>query len=402
MVGVVGHFFTGIEHMSTEQLVETVLGRTLVEPRPYQKRIVGKALDMFGGRYKNGAGEVETAAKSILIESPTGSGKTVMGQVTARALQHELPELVVGWVAMRRNLLAQAERENVSKQIGLENFHLVSMFDHAPEALVQARAEGKKILMVVDEAQHDAASSMAHLHNLLTPEFILGLSATPFRQDRVKLCFDKVIKDAGIHQLIQDGFLSQFDHYSIDNWNVETVAETYLREPERWGKSIFYFVDLERCFRCSNLLKRAGVRHEVVTGDSNVEEQLEAFREGRLPVLINCMKLTEGFDEPSLQTAFVRDSRKGCTMQMAGRAFRKFGGTRKQIVQSKQTHWPIIRTAMPVQQFTWQEDGWRSLSVNPLINLINSNTRLAIASVEVKMPEFLTKQKSKKARRIRF
>ena len=45
-------------------------------------------------------------------------------------------------------------------------------------------------LLVVDEAQHDAAQSMAVLHQRIRPRFILGLSATPFRADRVKLCFD--------------------------------------------------------------------------------------------------------------------------------------------------------------------------------------------------------------------
>jgi superfamily II DNA or RNA helicase len=223
--------------------VADVIAGTKIEARPYQRRIVTKAIDMFQGRYENGAGEVESNARSILIESPTGSGKTVMAFMAAKAFQVEIPELVVGWVAMRRNLLAQAERENVEKGINVKNLHMVSMFDGEPKELLKASEAGLPTLMVVDEAQHDAASSMAHLHNVIKPTFILGLSATPFRQDNVKLCFDKVIKDAGIHQLIQEGYLSQYDSYSIPDWSVETVVETYLREPKRWGKSIFYFCE---------------------------------------------------------------------------------------------------------------------------------------------------------------
>jgi superfamily II DNA or RNA helicase len=297
-----------------------VISKTRVEPRPYQGRIVGKALDMFQGRHKGGDGKLEPNARSILIESPTGSGKTVMGWLTAKCLQILYPDMAVGWVAMRRNLLSQAACENADfhpdlnpkgKGIRVNDAFMTSMFEREPERLLQAKKDGRKILLVVDEAQHDAANSMAHLHNIVEPDFILGLSATPFRTDRVKLCFDKVIKDAGIHQLIQDGYLSRYHHYSIPNWNPQTVAETYLREPERWGKSIFYFVNLEDCRECLRHLKEGGIVCDLVTGDTDVESQLEAFAHGKVPALVNCMKLTEGFDAPDLQTAFVRDSGKG-------------------------------------------------------------------------------------------
>lgn len=388
--------------------VKEIAAATKLQPRSYQFRIVQKTLDMFQGRYKNGTGETEVNARSVLIESPTGSGKTCMGWLAAKSLQVELEgqghDLVVGWVAMRRNLLSQAEGENRGKGINVRNANMISMFDKNPTALLDARKAGKKILMVVDEAQHDAASSMAHLHNEIEPDFILGLSATPFRTDRVKLCFDKVIKDAGIHQLIQDGFLSKYHHYTIPAWTPEVVVETYLRDPKRWGKSAMYFVSLEQCYAAQRLLRAAGIVCDVVTGDTDVENQLEAFRTGDIPVLINCMKLTEGWDEPSLQTAFVRDSGKGCTMQMSGRAFRKFDGLPfKQIVQSKQTKWPVLRTAMPEMQYIWQEgSGWLSLTVNPKLNLINFNTRMAIASTEVELPTFITNRGKGRPKKLRF
>ncbi len=394
------HTVQGIDDMVT---ASEVISRTKVEPRAYQRRIVGKTLDMFMGRHKSQDGQFEPNARSILIESPTGSGKTVMGWLSIKCLQEAVPDLAVGWVAMRRNLLSQAMGENLGKGINVQNVHMVSMFDRSPEALLEHKRKGGKVALVVDEAQHDAANSMTHLHNILEPEYILGLSATPFRQDRMKLCFDKVIKDAGIHQLIQDGFLSKFDHFTIPNWAPETVAQHYLADPKRWGKSLFYFVNLEQCFQMAGILKSNGIVCDVVTGDTDVESQLAAFREGHIPALINCMKLTEGFDEPTLQTAWVRDSGKGPTMQMAGRAFRKHPSLRaKQVVQSKQTKWPIIRTALPDQQYVWQDSDWLSLKVNPKLNLINQNARLAIAQTEVELPTFLTSRAKGRPRRLRF
>lgn len=379
-------------------MIDNLIAGTNVQPRPYQKRIVGKAISMFQGSYVNQDGHAEPASKAVMVESPTGSGKTVMGLLACKGLQLLQPDLHVGWVAMRRTLLGQAATENVSKGIRVENISYISMFEHEPETILRAKAAGKPILLVVDEAQHDCASSMTHLHNILEPNYVIGLTATPFRTDKMKLCFDKVIKDAGIHALIQDGYLSKFDHYTIDEWSPQVVCDRYSAEPERWGKSIFYFKNTESCFKLQQLLKARGHESEVVTGDSDCDTQVAKFRSGEVMCLINCMKLTEGFDEPSLRTAWVRDSGKGCTMQMGGRAFRLHADLpKKNIVQSKNTKWPFIKTAMPIYQYVWQHGDWTSLTINPKINEINRNTRIAISMAEVVMPQFLLKQQKKKS-----
>lgn len=377
--------------------LDRIVEKTLLQPRPYQYRIVTKVVDMYQGRHIGANGQVKNASKSVMIESPTGSGKTSMALLAAKALQSEIPELVVGWVAMRRNLLQQAEAENRDKEINVENIQFISMFENKPK-LVEQRVD-KKLLLIVDESQHDAASSMTHLHNILKPDFVLGMTATPFRTDRVKLCFDSVVTDIGIHQLIQSGYLSKFHHYTIDQFNVDTVATHYLSERQRWGKSIFYFLTHDECESLAMKLRSADVTCEVVTGSSDVESQLAGFRNGNVQCLINCMKLTEGFNDPSLRTAWVRDSSRGPTIQMAGRAFRKFEGVEyKQVVQSKNTDWPIIRTAIPDEQYQWSVDSWRMLKINPAIEQITQNCRMAIASMDVKLPPMLGKLKSERRR----
>ncbi len=285
--------------MTSETLLETMN----VQPRPYQQRIVQRAVDLFCAQ----------GLRSILIDSPTGSGKTIVGLLIARTLQERLG-LRVGWVAMRRNLLSQAREENESRRIGVE-VEFISMFEREPPTGLD--------LLVVDEAQHDAAQSMAHLHQVIQPRFILGLSATPFRSDRVKLCFDSVIKDAGIQALIQDGYLSSYHHYTIPRYTPEEVVGHYLRDRQRWGKSLLYFHTLEQCATADRLLRSAGIRSAVVSGSSDREGQLEAFHAGQLEVLANCMVLSEGFNCPELQTVFCRPSCKGVTVQMAGRVLRK-------------------------------------------------------------------------------
>ncbi|HVS38997.1 MAG TPA: DEAD/DEAH box helicase family protein [Gemmataceae bacterium] len=353
--------------------VEAWIGRMDVQPRPYQLRIVSKARDLFQTK----------GLRSILIDSPTGSGKTVMGLLIARLLQETL-HLRVGWVAMRRYLLNQARTENETRRIGVDAVFL-SMFDRDPPTGLD--------LLVVDEAQHDAAQSMTHLHQVVRPRFILGLSATPFRADRVKLCFDAVLKDAGIASLIQDGYLSPYHHYTIPRHTPQSVAEFYLRDRERWGKTLLSFHTLQQCREADGLLRAAGVRSDVVSGDSDRDAQIEAFRSGRLDVLSNCLMLGEGFDCPELKTVFCRPSCKGVTVQLGGRVLRKHPALPyKQIVQCSRTRWPFPRTAAPALQFVWGGGAWRSLQANPFIQEVNSRTLRALARIEVNLPKFLLRR----------
>ena len=353
-----------------------------IEPRPYQTRIVEKVWDLFLNRQM----------RSVLIESPTGSGKTVMGLLGAWGLQRQRG-LKVGWIAMRRNLLQQTAREIEERGMDVR-VEFISMFEKDPPKNLD--------LLVVDEAQHDAANSMAHLHSVIRPKHILGLSATPFRADKMKLCFDKVIRDAGIRQLIHEGYLSKFDHFTIPQHSPTAVAGRYLAEREKWGKSIVYFHTLGQCEELQRLLAAGGVSSEVVTGASDRDAQLTAFEDGSVDVLINCMVLAEGFDCPSLKTVFCRPSTRAVTVQMCGRALRKFAALPvKQIVQCGQSPWPFTRTAEALSQYAWEDDGWKSLTLNPLIERVSQNVLRALASQRVELPDFVKKHQSRLRRRRR-
>jgi superfamily II DNA or RNA helicase len=132
---------------------DALLSVVQVEARPYQRRIIANTLAMFAGTWRARESQPEVAAGSVLIESPTGSGKTVMGLAVAALLQ-KATGCRVGWVAMRRNLLEQAVDENARRGFGVD-LSVISMFEKEPPPVD---------LLVVDEAQHDAAASMANLH----------------------------------------------------------------------------------------------------------------------------------------------------------------------------------------------------------------------------------------------
>jgi len=320
--------------------------------RPYQERIVVKTVNHF----------LQDKMNCILIESATGSGKTVMGLMVCLVLQ-KLTGAKTSWTTLRRELLRQANETNTD--IFLQNVLMktISMMGKNPD--------GNDVL-VVDEAHKDATSSMAHIHAHVNARFIILLSATPIRSDKATIFYDKIIKDSGIRALIRDKWLSEFDLYSIEEWTPECVAERYLSEMEKWGKTAVFFHKREQCQDFMDILTIAGVDCEMITGDSDREVQLQRFKEGEVQVVVNMMVLTEGFDCPSLETVFVRDSGKGTTVQMAGRVLRlwEVDGEliTKNIIQSVETGYPFVKEATPVGKFVWKNDEWKELGHNNVVN----------------------------------
>lgn len=372
-----------VQKEERKRRVMELIARTVYEPRPYQMRIISNCIGLYG------SGQ----SRSIMIESPTGSGKTAMSSLICQAMQDEHGgrldqggELAIGWIAMRRNLLTQARQEQISKGLNVD-VDFISMFQkELPERLLKA----KKRMLVIDEAHHDAASSCAHIHTVVKPTYVLGMTATTFRTDRMKLCFDKIIKDSGLGALVRDGYLAQYDHYTIKDWRLETVLQTYLSSKEKWGKSIFYFHNVAQCYEFNERLLEHGVKSDVVTGDTAKEEQIEAFKRDETEALVNCMVLTEGLDVPSLKTVFCRPSCKGVTMQMCGRAFRKHPTiARKNVVQCQSSPWPFNKTAEPKESYVWQDGAWMALKVNDKLDEINQNVIIALANTEVSMPKFI-------------
>ena len=99
---------------------------------------------------------------------------------------------------------------------------------------------------------------------MVKPEIIIGLSATPYRVDKAKLCFEKVIKDAGIHQLIRENYLAPFKQWVISgDWTPENVSRAYLQDPVKWGSSVSYWLKVEEAVEMASIINAAGGRADA-------------------------------------------------------------------------------------------------------------------------------------------
>ena len=359
--------------------------------RPYQREVASECLQhMQAERAVGLAATCGRRSRSALIQSPTGSGKTLMGLVCAAVMQNELG-LRVGWCAGRRELLLQAKRENEKFGLGVD-LTLISMFDRSPPQVD---------LLVVDEAHHDGAMSMATLHSCIAPKYVIGLTATPFRRDRVKLCFEKVIRSCSIQRLVDDGYLSRYRHFTVPSWAPAEVAAAYARERARWGKSLVFFRTKKEAEACLVELRRLEVRAELVTGTSDRDGQLAAFEQSRVDVLLSMNVLTEGFDCPSLKTVFCRPASRAPTVQMCGRVFRLHASAPlKQIVQVREAAMPFTRIVRPDEQHLLIDGEWRALGATRELEAEVEAQRLKLAQVKVApLPALILRKQRARGRR---
>jgi len=347
------------------------------EERPYQKRVIAKATE---GLITQLTQKKKKLYASSLISSPPGSGKTYMGLSVIKNILDYLGDqnLVVGWCAMRKTLLQQAAEEN-KQSYKIKNFKTISIFDQNPP---------KCDILMFDEAHHSVADSAINLLAKVNPKMYIGLSATPYRTDGMKLNFADTVMDASYRALIRDGYLAQFDQYMLEEYNVETMTTSYLKFRAIWGKSVAFFLTVDECERAAAIVRAAGVKASVVTHKTDVDEEVRKFRAGETEILFNVFTLVEGFDCPELKTVFVRDSSKGPTIQMAGRSLRTFmdlTGKWKvaNLVQSRKTKNPFDKFADARAAYTMHMGDWLLVKGKSkfIDSTIKTNTQLALSGV---------------------
>ena len=349
-----------------------------VQNRDYQQRILQKTITHY-----------ENNIPSVGIVSPTGSGKTIMGMQFLKYVEDNYPDLTFNWVAMRRQLLRQAANTN-RNMFGMKNINFVSMFEKNPP---------KADIIVIDELQHSCTESFNNVSSW-DLRFMLGLSATPFRTDKLKLPFNKMVQDAGIHRLIQEKWLCQYWHYCMEEYNPRSVARTYMDNIDEWGKTVVFFSTINECMEFQDLLAQKHIRCEVVSGSTTNayrEDQLDAFDNDEYNIVANVAILNEGFDCPALKTVFVRDSSRLPAIQMAGRGFRIHEGKDHcNIIQSKMSKWQFTKHAKPQRAFVEKDKKFYALGSNSHINNACKDMIKRLTQIEVAMPAFIAKNKSKR------
>jgi len=222
-------------------------------------------------------------------------------------------------------------------------------------------------LVIVDEAHHAPSDAFSRLLGDLEPNFLVGLTATPWRGDDrdLRTLFGEPAYTCDIVMGMQRGFLAAVDYRMLTDgidWNQVSRASTqgltvsdlnrHLLVPERdlgmveticekmseidHPRALAFCRSIEHAERLQPLFAARGIRAAVMHSKLPREQRfknLSGFRLGQIDMLISIEMLNEGIDVPDVNfVAFMRVTHsRRIFLQQLGRGLR-VSPTKKQVV----------------------------------------------------------------------
>lgn len=307
---------------------------------------------------------------AVLIQSPTGSGKTVL---IAKMLQHASQRGYPCWFLVHRRELIEQSVITLTESAGLSLGIVAAGFPGNRHELiqvcsVQTLANRRHLLqapklIVYDEAHHVAASTWSTIFSAYTDAVHIGLTATPERLDGTGLdgFFKKLVLGPSVKKLIDDGWLSKYRLYAPsapDLSGVHTIAGDYnkkelavamsesavvgdalahYRKHAMGLRSVIFMWSVEASEKIAEQFRAAGIAAAHVGGDTDKatrDRTIQDFRSGQLKVLSNVEIISEGFDLPGIEAVFLLRPTRSLAMylQQVGRALRPFPGKEEALI----------------------------------------------------------------------
>ncbi len=265
--------------------------------------------------------------RRICIIQPTGTGKTISSGLVL--LDDEIRELLgvknrhlrVLFVSHRRRLLTQAE----STYAHIEHLDIIlhSMMSELDEKV-------QFDLVVIDECHHEATLSLQHQLERITKAPIIGLTATPDRNDG-RLCkFDHFIEPITREEAVAQGFLAESDIFTFcdspSRTHVEISLDIIKDHHKAMGQQMVFCRTKEEGQEILNGIRAMGLTGELLVDISEKElnQKLGEFERKEHQFSVSCMKLGEGVDVKGCEGVLIARTLKshGLLNQIIGRAAR--------------------------------------------------------------------------------
>lgn len=317
---------------------------------------------------------VARGVRRMVFALPTGGGKTIVFSNLPDALELGRDDRVL-ILAHRDELIEQARDKylviNPGELIGIEKAErraapmdrvvIASVPTLQRSRLASFVRDRRPLLVVTDEAHHATASTYRNIYNALDitqggDVIHIGVTATPKRADNVGLSavYDEVVYSIGMAELIDQGYLVPLRAFRVQtrtsldavrtlgakgDFNVgdldaavntvarnDIIVKAYL-DIARGKKALVFCTSVDHSKGLAAFFGRNGVGAGHIDGTTPIDERraiLAAFSRGDFPVLCNCAVLTEGYDEPSVETIIIARPTKSSLLytQMIGRGTR--------------------------------------------------------------------------------
>ena len=350
--------------------------------RPYQTTLLHDA-----------RAQMRAGIRKILIQSATGSGKTVL---IAAMLKGAAERGKRAWFCNHRRELVRQSVLTLTTAADISVGIVQAGVRLDPRELIQVcaiQSLARRLdklpdpdIIVLDEAHHTASKTWSALIERFPRAFIIGTTASPIRLDGRGLgaWFDVLLEGPSTATLIAQGHLAPYrliappsrvdlsgvhavagdynKHEAADAMRASTVVGDALREYQARcaGKRALFFVwNVEESKALAARFAAAGIAARHVDGTTPERERdatMADFKAGRVLCLMSVDIVSEGFDVPLLDAVFLLrpTASLGLYLQQVGRALRPAPGKTALIVDHVGNY---TRHGLPDDPRVWSLDG---------------------------------------------
>jgi superfamily II DNA or RNA helicase len=308
-----------------------------------------------------------------VLEAPTGSGKTVMSLAIIAARRQ--PTLIA--VPSLELLEQWIDRSSSFLEIPVSEVGVIGGGKFKPgEAITVATIQSlygraKEIApfvgnIVLDECHHVPSRTFTDVVGSFDSKFMLGLSATPWRRDKLDKLIYFYLGDH-VHRVESASLRENGSILHAEVIFRETAFRTKFHPSEEYGKMISELIDdptrnelivqdvateaakgigaclvladrKTHCHTLAGLLRQRGVECEVLTGEVSKPERkriVKSIDDGSAKVIIATGQLIgEGFDATGLSVLFLASPIRfgGRLLQYVGRVIRPAPGKHRAVI----------------------------------------------------------------------
>ncbi|NQI34026.1 DUF3427 domain-containing protein [Streptococcus suis] len=306
----------------------------------------------------------DNGAKKALVISATGTGKTYLSALDVRQVN---PERVL-FIVHREQILSKS-LESFQRVLGFSDDEAClykSGVDIADKkyifATIQTLSRDEHLqrfapdffdYILIDEVHKAGAESYKKVMNYFTPDFLLGMTATPERTDGqniyelfdYNIAYEIRLQDAmdadllcpfhyfGVTDILVDGeLISEDADFSslISKERINHIVDkiTYYGHSGSSVRGLMFCSSKNEARELSILLNQRGFRTQALTGDDSQavrEEAVHQLENGELDYLLTVDIFNEGIDIPSVnQVVMLRNTQSSIIfIQQLGRGLRK-------------------------------------------------------------------------------
>lgn len=267
--------------------------------------------------------------KQGLICLATGLGKTFVAASFLRWIYENNQNLNVLVLANTRSLIEQFDKAiwtNIPKWVAthlLYDTEKPAFLEGITFSTFQSFSEFYKTtndffydIVIVDEAHHAPATTYMQVLKRLSPKFLIGLTATPFRSDESNITelFGNPLVYYSVYKALQKGFLSKVEYHLInDNIDHDWITQNSIKgyTIKQLNKKIFLPErDEDICHTIFNTWRERGLDRGIIFCNSSEHaERIERIL--KVNYQMSTWSLTNRIKDSREKARRLRDFRAG-------------------------------------------------------------------------------------------